>query len=223
MCFRVMRNADSAGREIAGWEPIASADKASSGASAQAPLGRRSGALWGQDPQRAHKRAPAAHSPYAQDPGRGRGPGLGGGAGHSPCSPRLQAPPPHGRSWRVKMRALIVTKRRRPSSRPLPAALRAALAAVCPPRWPHLQLGRRCRGEEVERLGPPPPAPPPKPGRSCPRLCAPFVPRRDRYATLIRSVTDGGGDRRFHLLTSNVGAGEGETGARPWPARWLRR
>lgn len=147
------------------------------------------------------------------------GPGLGGGAGHSPCRPRPREPPPRGRSWRVKMRALIVTKRRRPPACPLPAAVRAALAAVRPPPWPHLQPGRG----EAELVGPPSPAPPPKPGRSCPRLCVPFVPRRDRCAALIRRVTDGGGDRRFHLLTSNVGAGEGEAGARPWPARWLTR
>lgn len=136
--------------------------------------------------------------------------------------PRVGAPPPHCRSWRVKMRALIVTKRRRPPASPLPGAVRAALAAARPLCWPHLQPGHWWRGEGAERLGPPPPAPPPKPGRSCPRLCAPFVPRRDRCATLIRRVTDGGGDRRFHLLTSNVGAGEGEPGARPWPARWLK-
>lgn len=144
------------------------------------------------------------------------------GPGTLPAAPRLGAPPPHCRSWRVKMRALIVTKRRRPPASPLPGAVRAALAAVRPLRWPHLQPGHWCRGEGAERLGPPPPAPPPKPGRSCPRLCAPFVPRRDRCATLIRRVTDGGGDRRFHLLTSNVGAGEGEAGARPWLARWLK-
>lgn len=119
---------------------------------------------------------------------------------------RPGAPPPHRRSLRVKMQELIVTKRRRPPARPLPGAVRAALAAVRWPHWSHLQPGSGCRGEGAE-LGAASPAPPPKPGRSCPRLCAPFVPRRDRCAALIRRVTDGGGDRRFHLLTSNVGAG----------------
>lgn len=154
----------------------------------------------------------------------GSGQGWGRGRRHrAPSLRHPRAPPPSGRSWRVKMRALIVTKRRRPPALPLPAAVRAALAAVRPPRWPHLRPGRGCAGKGAGRLGPPPPAPSPEPGRSCPRLCAPFVPRGDRCAVLIRRATDGGGDRRFHLLTSNVGAGEGEAGARPWPARWPRR
>jgi hypothetical protein len=51
------------------------------------------------------------------------------------------------------------------------------------------------------------PVPPPKPGYSCPRLCTPFVLLGDRCAVLIRRATDGGCDRRFHLLTSNVGGG----------------
>lgn len=130
MCFSVMRNTDSAGREISGWEPINSSDKDSSRAVPGAQLGRPSGAPWGQGPHRARRRAPAADPPHGQDPGRGGG--AAGGTGQPPCGPR--APPPSGRSWRVKMRALIVTKRRRPPALPLLAAVRAALAAVRPPR-----------------------------------------------------------------------------------------
>lgn len=223
-----MRNADSAGREIAGWEPIARADKAQSGASAQAQLGRPSGACWGQGPKRARGRAPAVHLQRAREAGWGEGRPWEAGPGHPPFSPRPRAPPPPGRSWRVKMRALIVTKRRRPHARPLPPALCLRLC-VGPWRLCARRSGLTCdQAAGVEGRGPSawgrrPPGPPPKPGRSCPRLCAPFVPRRDRCAALIRRTTDGGGDRRSHLLTSNVGAGEGEAGARPWPARWLRR
>ena len=174
MCFIVMRNADSAGREIAGWKPIARADKAQSGVSARAQLGRPSGACWGQGPKRARGRAPAVHLQRAREPGWGGGRPWEAGPGHPPFSPRPRAPPHPGRSWRVKMRALIVTKRRRPHARPLPAAVRRALAAVCPPLWPHLRPGRGCGGEGPERLGPPPPPrAPTKAGAQLPApLCA---------------------------------------------------
>lgn len=197
------------------WELIAGADKARSGASPRVGLGRPSGERWGQAPKR--RRAPAR----AGKPGRERG--LRGGTGRPPCSPGRWAPPPAGRSWFVKMRALIVTERRRPPVRPLPAAVRAApqlcarLADLTCDQAAGCRAGGRALGAAAA------PCTPPRLGRSCPRLCAPFVPREDRCAALIRRATDGGDDRRFHLLTSNVGAGEGEERARPWPARWLTR
>lgn len=159
MCFSVMRNADSAGREIAGWEPIASTDKAQSRASARAQPGPPSRARLGQGPKRAQGRAPAAHFQRAGEPGWGGGRPWEAGLGRPPFGPRPRAPPPPGRSWRVKMRALIVTKRRRPRARPLPAAVRRALAAVCPPRWPHLRPGRGRGGEGAEPWGRRPPRP----------------------------------------------------------------
>lgn len=93
VCFGVMRNADSAGKEIAGWEPIASADKASSGASARAQLGRRSYALWGQGPQRAHERAFASHPPRALDLGRGGDRVWEAGPGTLPAARGTSSPP----------------------------------------------------------------------------------------------------------------------------------
>ena len=151
----------------------------------------------------------------------GREPTLGGGAGEPSLQPAARGASTPGRSRRVKMRALIVTKRRRPHARPLPGAVRTGSRSCVPA--PLASPATRPRvgvGGDGGWWGAAP-VPPPKPGRSCPRLCTPFVPRADRCAALIRRTTDGGGDRRSHLLTSNVGAGEGEAGARPWPARWL--
>lgn len=125
MCFSVMRNTDSAGREISGWEPINSADKASSRASpgpsrvGQAVrLGARNRIRHAEDP----RCWPSARPGSGQGWGRGR-------RHRVPSLRHPRAPPPSGRSWRVKMRALIVTKRRRPPARPP-----SACGGACGPR-----------------------------------------------------------------------------------------
>lgn len=70
------------------------------------------------------------------------------------------------------MQELIVTKRRRPPARPLPGAVRAALAAVRWPHWSHLQPGSGCRGEGAE-LGAAAPRAPTKARAQLPApLCA---------------------------------------------------
>lgn len=94
MCFSLMRNADSAGREIAGWEPIASADKAWSGASALASWGGRAVRLRDGD-RSSHPGEPPL--PILQPPwtraGAGAGPGRRGPAlSLQPAAPGAASP-----------------------------------------------------------------------------------------------------------------------------------
>lgn len=62
----------------------------------------------------------------------GREPTLGGGAGEPSLQPAARGASTPGRSRRVKMLALIVTKRRRPHARPLPGAVRTGSRSCVP-------------------------------------------------------------------------------------------